>query len=104
MATVRMTGAALLTTVTQTAEAVNDIVKSVSTGARMLNDTVEHARFKQQINIAADRVYYKESVINTKMIEIDQLREKSASYMDEDDQRRERCEKIYNELKEALAA
>lgn len=104
MATIRMTGAAVLGTVVEAAEAINDVINSVSTGARMLNRSIEHAAFKQQTNMKLDRKYYEEHVINTKMLEIDQLREKSVSYMSENEQRRERCERIYEELKAALAA
>lgn len=104
MATVRLAAASLLTTVQTTAGTVNDILSTVSTCAKMMNDFVDDARRKQKINLALGQVGYEESILNAKMIEIDQIREQSAEYMAEKPGRAERCEKIHTELLEALNA
>lgn len=103
MATVRLAAASLLTTVQTTAGTVNDILSTVSTGAKMMNDFVDDARRKQKLNLALGQVGYEETILNAKMIEIDQVQEQSEAYMAADEKRRDRCKIIHEKLTQALA-
>lgn len=103
MATLRMAAGSVLGTVTETASAVNDVVKSVSSGARMLNEFVDHQRVTAAENRALDTKFSDETRLQTKMLEIAQLREKSREYMSSNPSRQADCQEILNELKVALA-
>lgn len=102
MATVRLAAASLLTTVSQTAGTVNDLLSTVSTGAKMLNDFAEDARQKQKINLAVTQVGYEETLLSTRMVEIDQVLQQAEDYMGQDAEKRKRCEQIHTKLTEAL--
>lgn len=104
MATLKMTGSALLTTVQDTAGALSDIVRSTSTSAKMLNDFVEHQRIKQLKNLAVSNVGHEEMLISTRMVEIDKIQDEAAQYIAADPARATRCAVIHQKLVDALAA
>lgn len=104
MATLQTAAGSVLETVIEITTATNDVVKSLSTGARMLNDFVSHQRQQATENRALDTVFNDETRLNTKMLEIVQLREKSREYMNNNVQRTADCTDVMTKLKEALAA
>lgn len=103
MATARLTGAALLNTVSETANAVTNIVQSVSTGAQMINDFATDAREKQLINIKLSKVGYVETLQATKAQEIDEARQKLLDYVGNDSAKADRIQMIMDEFKAVLA-
>jgi hypothetical protein len=103
MATARITVATVLGTVSATAEAVTDVVNTVGTLAKMGNDYVKNAQYKQRIQMALSEVGMEKLLRNERMIEINDATEKADNYIAAGDVgRAERCEKIFAELDEAL--
>jgi len=103
MADVRMAGAALLTTVAETANTVTNLVASIGTGAKMLNDFTSSARDNQLINIKLSKVGYIDRLKTTKTIEIDTSRQALEDYVAGDQAKADRTKAIWAELEAALA-
>jgi hypothetical protein len=103
MATVRMATTAALGVVTETATAITDVVKSASTGARMLNAFVEDQARRQQIDIKLGFVGYEDRKIAEKQIEIAQQHKAIAQYAQENPEQVELLNKIREQLVAALA-
>ena len=103
MATPRMAADALLTTITTSATTVTDLVQSIGTGAKMINDFASNAREQQLINIKLNRVGYVDILKRQKTIEIDQSRQILDDYIGNDQTKADRTKKIWEELEAALA-
>jgi len=102
MATARNAASALFATIEQTGGTITDILSTVSTGAKMLNDITTDAREKQLMNIKVSRVGYEDMLLVSKTKEIDASRQSLAEYIGNDPIKQDRCDKIWAELKAAL--
>lgn len=103
MATLKMAGSSLFGTIADTAGAVSDVVKSVSTGAKMINDYAEHARKQQLINIKLNSVGYEEQRLAEKTAEIAASQNILREYIAANPDQEANCNEIYQKLKAALA-
>lgn len=103
MATVRMAAGSVLGTVTDTANAVSSIVKSVSSGAQMLNVYVEQQLKNQTIRNVLNEVTFVENIIEENAFESTQRREKINAYLDANPRRAEIYAVAHKQLSDALA-
>lgn len=103
MATVRMTGAALLTTVTEVAETATSLVTSIGTGAKMLNAFADNAHWQQGKRIAASKVGFEDNLMVTSTMEIAKNRKLLRDYTTENPEQADEIAQIITELKAALA-
>ena len=103
MATARLAATSVLTTVAETANTVTNLVTSIGTGAKMINDFASNARANQLMNIKASAVGYEENLIATKMLEIDEVQQRLVDYIGNDPAKAARLDLIRTALKAALA-
>jgi hypothetical protein len=103
MATAQVALSGVLDTVQQTAKAVGNVINVFGTGAAMLNDSVADLRSKQVINHKLGMVGFTEAAIVSRMLEIDQISERTELYYNEVEGREDRCKLIRAQLEQALA-
>lgn len=103
MATLRMTADSVLTTVSTTANTITDLVNSVGTGAKMINDFTTNAREQQLTNIKLGKVAFVDQAITSKAIEIAKSRAVLSDYVAANPGQQSDIEKILKQLTEALA-
>lgn len=103
MATLRMTGAAVLDTAIIAASAANNLVNAIGNGAKMLNASIDYAAYKQDLTIKADKVQFKDVLMRTKSIEIAQSRKVLDDYQAANPDQSELLKTIWSELETALA-
>ena len=103
MATVRMAATSLLTTVSETANTVTNLVSSVGTGAKMINDFTTNAREQQLTNIKLSKVGFLETLKVTKALEIDEAQLRLSEYIGNDPAKKARIDLIMAEFDKVLA-
>ena len=103
MATVRMAATSLLTTVSETANTVTNLVSSVGTGAKMINDFTTNAREQQLTNIKLSKVGFLETLKVTKALEIDEAQLRLSEYIGNDPAKKQRIDLIMAEFDKVLA-
>jgi hypothetical protein len=69
MTTARLTLGAVLGTIGSTASTVTGVLDSINTGAGMLNDYVTNAAENQRLNMKADKVVTKKTIIERMALE-----------------------------------
>lgn len=104
MATVRLATTSLLTAVTTTAGTVTDLVQSIGTGAKMLNDFASNARQQQLLNIDISSVGYEENLRARKALEIVENQQKLQDYIGDDPDKAARIAKVMAEFDRRIAA
>lgn len=103
MATVRLAATSLLTTVAETANTVTNLVSSIGTGAKMINDFASNARNNQLMAIKLGAVGYEENLRATKAMEIIASRQQLDDYIGTDQNKSDRIKAIMAEFDKALA-
>lgn len=98
MATTRLATSSLLTTVTETANALGSIVNTVNNTVSMANDFVKRHRDQQQIKNAVEAGDYVTSLVEGKTREITQRREETRKWLADDPSRAEIYAKCLEEV------
>lgn len=99
MSTARLTLGAVLGTVGSTAATITGVLDTVNTGAQMINDYVSNAAENQRLNMKADKIVVKKTIIErmaleqmNRRIEITKICSKSQDHQD-------LYQEAYNEFK-----
>lgn len=103
MATARLAGSALLSTVAETANALSCTVKSVSTGANMLNDFVENARSQQLKRIKGGAEGFDAEVKVTSTLRIAAAHKQLADYVKANPDQEQLIRDAWKDVEAALA-
>jgi hypothetical protein len=103
MANVRMTGAALLATVTTTAETLTNAVEAVGASTKMLNNFVNNARSEQEMRIKAGAVSFKDRLMSEQTVAVATSRKTMEEYISQNPGQTDLCKEIWTKLEEALA-
>ena len=104
MTTLRAAIGATFGTVTTTASAVNSVAVSIDEGAGALADYAKQLRKKQRVQYAMDELSYEKNAV-LKAAERDlRASEELDKYLDADEGRRARFEKIFSDYSAAIAA
>lgn len=102
MAQARVAGAAILGTVTDTANAVSGLVNSVSGGLDMVNNYVRHMKEKQRFDQHADMLTYKERRVEELSVEEAERKKKIGDLL-KDPELTEYYNSAYAKLKSLLS-
>lgn len=94
MSTTRIATASLLTTVTETANAIGSIVNTANNSVSMLNDFVKRHRNQQVIKNSVEQGDYVTALVEAKTREITQRREETKKWLSQDNDR----QKIYDQV------
>ena len=103
MATLNMAASSVLTTVSETAETFTNLVQSVGTGAKMINDFTSNAREQQLIKIKLGKVGFTDRAMREKTIEIAKSQKILDDYIKSNPTQKQLCDDIWKQLKAALA-
>jgi hypothetical protein len=98
MATTRIATASLLTTVTETAQALGSIVNTVNNTVSMANDFVKRHRDQQVIKNAVEQGDYVTALVEGKTREITLRREETKKWLDADASRQKIHDQVLNEV------
>lgn len=103
MADLKMAAASVLTTVTETANTVTNLVTSIGTGAKMIQDYTSNAREQQLINIKISRVNYEEKLMADKAHELMTARQALKDFIGNDATKQSDVDSILAEYRRVLA-
>lgn len=98
MATARIATQAVMSTVTDTAQAVSAAVNTVAGGVHYVNDFVQDQRQKQLTRIAISNVGFKEKMLDEAKMDMVQRKKSIADFLSEDPNNKilwDQCETLF---------